>query len=146
MRKSTFLALAALPLASCGEPPQTFIDKGYVRLPAVDKNPGVAYFSLHGGTRDNRLISVTSPTTIKTEMHESMMNGNRVAMAPIKDIPVPARATVNFAPGGKHVMLFSIDASIKPGGTIPLIFTFADNLRIEYDAPVIAAGDTPPKK
>lgn len=145
MRLTISLAIAACVLGACSQPAELFVDKGYVRLPAVKGNPGVAYFTLHGGDADTKLLSVTAPSVIKTELHESMMNGSMASMAPIADLPVPAKAKLTFAPGGKHVMLFNINGSVKPGGTIKLIFTFSNNLRIEYDAPVIAAGDAAPK-
>jgi copper(I)-binding protein len=67
-------------------------------------------------------------------------------MSPIKAVPVPAKAKIAFAPGGKHVMLFTINPSIKPGATMKLIFTFSNNVKIEYDAPVIGAGEPAPKR
>ncbi len=146
MRKMMSLAVATLALSACGQPAQIYVEKGYVRLPAVNGNPGVAYFTVHGGDADTRLLSVTAPSVIKTELHESMMSGSMASMAPIKDVPVPAKATINFAPGGKHVMLYTINPSVKPGGTMRLFFTFSNNLKIEYTAPVIAAGDPVPKR
>lgn len=141
-----FMPLAAtVMLAACGRPAQIFVDKGYVRLPAVPGRPGVAYFTLHGGTDATKLLSVTAPSVIRSELHESMSNGQMTSMAPIKDVPVPSRATITFAPGGKHAMLFDINKSVKPGDTMTLIFTFSNNLKIEYDAPVITAGDQAPK-
>lgn len=145
MRRLALICLAAAALASCGEPRETFVDHGYVRLSAVAGNPAVAYFTLHGGAEANTLVSVTSPTTIKTELHESMTSGAMSSMAPVKNVPLPAKADIKFQPGGKHVMLFSVNPGVKPGDTMPLIFTFANNLRIQYDAPVIAAGDPAPK-
>lgn len=145
MRLTISLAIAACVLAACSQPAELFVDKGYVRLPAVKGNPGVAYFTVHGGDADTKLLSVTAPSVIKTELHESMMSGSMASMAPVADVPVPAKAKLTFAPGGKHVMLFNINGAIKPGGTMKLIFTFSNNLRIEYDAPVIAAGDAAPK-
>lgn len=137
-------------LAGCGQPKQVFADHGYVRLAAVKGNPAVAYFTLHGGTSDATLISVTSPAVIKTELHESMGGegmgpGAMASMAPVQQVTLPADGKVEFKPGGKHVMLYDVNPSIQAGGTIPLIFTFADNLRIQIDAPVIAAGSPPPK-
>lgn len=162
MRMMVILVAAAVSLAGCGEPPQIYVDKGYVRLPAVPGNPGVAYFTLHGGTEDTKLLSVTAPSVVKSELHESMtMNmshdmkgmshdgmmkgGSMATMTPLKSVPLPGRAVLTFAPGGKHVMLYTINPTVKPGSVMPLIFTFSNNLRIEYDAPVIAAGAPAPK-
>lgn len=145
MRLLMSFAVTAAVLSGCGQPAQIYVDKGYVRLPAVKGNPGVAYFTVHGGDADTRLLNVTAPSVIKTELHESMMSGSMASMAPIADIPVPAKAKISFAPGGKHVMLYTINPSVKPGGTIKLIFTFSNNLKIEYTAPVLGAGDPAPK-
>ena len=144
MRLIATLAPVVL-LASCSQPTEIRVENGYVRLPAVAGRPGVAYFTLHGGTEDARLLSVTAPSVIKSELHESMTSGQMSSMAPIANVPLPAKAELTFAPGGKHVMLFDINRSVKPGDTMPLIFTFSNNLKIQYDAPVIAAGAPAPK-
>lgn len=146
MRRLAIITLAAGMVAGCQQPREIFVDKGYVRLSPVEGSPAVAYFTLHGGADAATLISVTSPTTIKTELHESMTSGGISSMAPIKDLALPAKADIAFQPGGKHVMLFSVNPGVKPGATMPLIFTFSNNLRIQYDAPVIAAGDAAPKE
>lgn len=145
MRRSGRSILAATLLAAitgCGGPATLSVDDAYVRLPAVAGRPGVAYFTIHGGPEATRLLSVTSPVVVRTELHESMSGGGMATMAPLRDVPVAASAELTFAPGGRHAMLFDINARVKPGKNIPLLFTFANNQRIEVDAPVIAAGDT----
>jgi copper(I)-binding protein len=142
---ATCVALA-LAAAGCGKPGEVYADHGYVRLPAVKGNPAVAYFTLHGGKDAAVLLSVTSPAVIKAEMHESMSHGSMASMAPIAHVPLPADGTLEFRPGGKHVMLYTLNPSVEAGGTIPLVFTFANNDRVQINAPVIAAGDTPPKE
>lgn len=143
-----FIATLApvIVLAACAQPAEIHVENGYVRLPAVAGRPGVAYFTLRGGNEDTRLLSVTAPSVIKSELHESMTSGSMSSMAPIADVPLPAKAELTFAPGGKHVMLFDINPSVKPGDTMPLVFTFANNLKIQYDAPVIAAGAPAPQR
>jgi len=87
---------------------------------------------------------VTSEVAIRAELHESMQKGNMASMKPIDHVALPAASKVVFAPGGKHVMLYDINPTIVPGRTVPLLFTFADGLRILYNAPAIAAGDPAP--
>ena len=136
------LALLAALLALTGCLPKTiYVSNGYVRLSAVPKHPAVAYFTLHGGTVDATLIDVTTEVAIRTELHESMQHGNMASMKPLDHVALPAASKVVFAPGGKHVMLYDVNPAVVPGKTMPLVFTFADGLRIQYDAPVIAAGD-----
>lgn len=139
------IAAIALTLAGCQQPKEIYADKGWVRLSAVKDHPAVAYFTLHGGPADATLVSVTSPAVIKTELHESMTSGSTASMAPVRTVTLPAGGKVDFAPGGKHVMLYDVNPSIKVGDTLPLVFTFSDNLRIQIDAPVIAAGAPAPK-
>lgn len=143
------VALVALGLTGCQSTGQAYADHAYVRLSPVKGNPAVAYFILHGGKADLTLLSVTSPVVIKTELHESMngQGGGMAGMAsmkPVAAIALPAQGKVEFAPGGKHVMLFDLNPRVKPGGTIPLVFTFANNDRIQVDAPVITVGDPVP--
>jgi periplasmic copper chaperone A len=145
MRANVVVVMTALALAGCAKPKQLYVDGGYVRLPAVAKQPAAAYFTLHGGPSDKVLISVSSPYAIRGELHESMNKGGMSTMAPLQQVDVPAATEVPFKPGGKHVMLFDVNPTIKPGGSLPLIFTFADGVRIQLDAATIAAGAPPPK-
>lgn len=139
------LPFLAAALAGCQQPKQIYASGAYVRLPAVQGRPAVAYFTLHGGEKDATLISVTSPAVIRSELHESMMHGAVSSMAPVDDVKLPKKGRIAFAPGGRHVMLFGLNKTVAAGGTMTLVLTFADALRIEVDAPVIAAGDPAPE-
>lgn len=140
-----FVVAAALSAGGCQKQSVLYVDDGYVRLPAVAGRPGVAYFTLHGGSKPATLISVTAASVIRSELHQSMASGGMASMAPIKSVTVQPGATVAFEPGGRHAMLFEINKAIKPGSIMPLIFTFENGVRIQFDAPVIAAGDPAPK-
>lgn len=139
MRILAFLAVL-LTLTGC-QPKAIYVSDGYVRLPAVPKHPAVAYFTLHGGQVDATLVSVTTEGAIRAELHESMQHGKMASMKPLDHVALPAASKIIFAPGGKHVMLYDMNPTIVPGRTVPLVFTFADGLRIQYSAPAIAAGD-----
>lgn len=141
----TVLALAAaLLLAACGGPKQITIDHGWVRLAAVQGHPAAAYFTIHGGPADATLMDVDSPVAIRSQMHETVTANGVDSMQPIEKVPVPAGGTVKFAPGVRHVMLFNLSPSVKPGGTVPLRFTFTDGSEFTIDAKAIAAGDPAP--
>lgn len=140
MRKRLTIAFPVLALTACHAPPELSIDHGYIRLAAVPSRPAVAYFTLHGGPADTVLIAVGSPVSVKSELHESMNAGGMATMKPLGDVGVPAGSTIDFKPGGKHLMLFDVNPGIKPGRVVTLTFTFADGRRIDYDAKTIAAG------
>jgi len=142
------LPLLAIPLAvvSCAPEKQLYVSDAWVRLPAAPGRPAAAYFTVHGGPTDSVLVNVTTDVAIKTEMHETKNAGGRMSMAPIRDVRVPALQSVAFAPGGRHVMVFDLDPSVKAGATITFTFTFGDATRILQTARVIAAGDPAPAK
>jgi len=117
------------------------VDQAEVRLPAVKGRPGAAYFSLHGGAVDERLMSVSSPLAVRAEMHDMVMAGNVMKMDAIEGgLAVRASDTVAFASGGKHVMLFDISPKVSPGDKLPLTLTFASGTVLSTEAPVVAAG------
>jgi periplasmic copper chaperone A len=135
-------ALSALALNGCAPDPVLNVRDAWVRLPATPGNPGAAYFYVTGGPKTDRLMSVSSPVVIRTELHESMAQGGMMTMRPIEGgVEVPAGGFVEFKPGGKHVMMYNINPGIQPPRTVQMIFTFASGARITADAQVKLAGD-----
>lgn len=147
MRQFMPMMLAPILLvAACSQPKAVRgVEEATVRLPAVTGNPGAAYFTLKGGAADETLVEVTSPQAIRAEMHDSGMEGGVMKMRPIAGgVAVPAGGEVRFAPGGKHVMLFDINPAVKSGGTMKLVFRYANAPTVEVDAKVMGAGDAMP--
>ena len=143
MRMIITALMALLMLGAC-QPKLIYVDKGYVRLAAVKGQPSVAYFTIHGSSKDNTLLSVSSEYAIRTEMHESMTSNGIASMKPVDHLALPADGTIEFKPGGRHVMLFDINPEIVPGRTLALRLTFTDGTQLEDPALVIAPGATPP--
>lgn len=141
MRVAMGLALAALAMAGCSRPRELSVDHAWVRLPAVRAQPAAAYFTLHGGKEDATLIDVSADVAIRSEMHTDMAGG----MKRIAAVPVPAGSTTTFAPGARHVMLWGLAPTVKPGGTVTLTFTFGNGERILQDAALVDAGAPAPK-
>lgn len=135
---------SALVLSSCAKDEYLYVDKGWVNLPAVEGNPAAAYFTIHGGPQADTLIGVTSPVAIKAEMHDMANDGGVMKMRPIQSVPIPAKGTVAFEPGGKHVMLFDLRPNFKTGDRIRLDFTFASGEQIYIEAPAQSAGTPSP--
>ena len=142
MRRTFFAVTALAALAACqpkGAEKPAITDVS-VQLPAVAGAPAAAYFTLTGGRADDQLLRIDSAVVDKIELHESIMNGGVMTMRPLGQVPVPAGAKVEFARGGKHAMLFGIDARITPGTGVPMLFTFASGTKIEVEAKSVAAG------
>ena len=141
MRKALFLLPLALVATACHKKPaELYVDNAVVNLSPVRGNPSVAYFTVHGGDTDTKLIQVSSPVAIKAEMHESTSQDGVMSMQQVREVDIPAKSEVKFAPGGKHVMFWNVNPGITAGKAMTLIFTFADGNEIQVDAPTKAMG------
>lgn len=144
MRGFPGIVAAALLLASCGKPAELGAEKAWVRLPAVVGRPGAAYFTIRGGAQADTLLAVSTPAALRAELHETMDKAGVKSMQPTRDVAVPAKSEIAFAPGGRHVMLFDLGPAVKPGTRIPLALAFASGRKLELQAEVVDAGDPPP--
>lgn len=158
------VALTPLALIACGTPAtdnaaapaenaaattasaMPTISNAWIRLPAVPGRPAAAYFTLNGGTADDAVVSVTTPAAQRTELHESMEQGGVMSMAAIENVPLGAGAAMDFAPGGKHVMLFDISGDLKAGGTTELTVAFRDAPAVTVQAALVAPGGDAPAR
>lgn len=134
------MALIALPACQPKGADKPAVKDARVRLAVVPGGPAAGYFTLKGGAKDDRLLRIDSAVVNKIELHESVMNGGVMTMRPLAEVPVPAGATVEFAPSGSHAMLFGVDPRITPGTGVPMLFTFASGAKIEVEAKSTGVG------
>lgn len=145
------IARSALPallllLAGChGRASEPKISEAWVRLPAVAGQPAAAYFTVHGGRADARLVRIESALAAKTEMHQSMAGmAGMATMTPLDQVDVPAGGRIDFKPGGNHAMLIGLDPVVKAGTAVPLRFGFGDGTTAEAEAKTVSAGADAP--
>lgn len=140
MRAVFGVFFAAAVLAGCQQAELAVTDAS-VQLPVVSGRPGAAYFTVKGGAQATSLVAVSSPVAIRAEMHEMKQDGGMMTMAPLKDVAIPAGATVEFKSGGKHVMLFDVSPTVRSGDQVPLRLSFADGKTIEVKASARTLSD-----
>lgn len=142
MRRLMIVSAAMLAVSGCHakETEKPRILNAWVRLPAVPGHPAAGYFTVKGSNRDDRLVRIDSAVVKKIEMHESMNMNGMMSMAPMPSLPVPEGTKIEFAPGGKHAMLFDVDPRITAGTAIPMLFTFASGAAVEAEAKTVPAG------
>ena len=134
-----------LALSGCGgvpSEPRVVVEEAWVQLPAVPGRPGAAYFTLHSNKEPTRLVGVSSPKARRIELHDSRMEGNVMRMGPLKDRHFPRSGILEFAPGGKHAMLFGLDPTVEAGDRIPLTFTFEPAPPVTVEVEVRAFGES----
>ena len=135
------IALAApLALAACGDPAPTYVDQAWIRLSPNKDTPSAGYFVVHGGDAATKLRGVITDYALKVEMHESMSEGGRMSMKPLDSVDIPAKSTVAFAPGGRHLMLWGVNDTAIGRGKMTLTFLRANGDRLLVDAVIQKPG------
>lgn len=85
------------------------------------------YFTLrNAGTADDALVAAKADAVAgKAEVHETVMDASgAMKMQPAPRVAVPAGGTVEFKPGGLHVMLMEIKKDLAEGDTFQVTLTF----------------------
>jgi copper(I)-binding protein len=111
-----------------------------VRLAAVPGRPAAGYFAYRVAGDRGALISVSSPQAGRVEMHETMNMNGMSEMRPLGRIAVRDGETLNFAPGGRHLMLFDISRDVAGGGRIDLILHFERGEPATLSATLVPTG------
>jgi copper(I)-binding protein len=76
--------------------------------------------------QDARLVGIQTPVAMG-ELHQMAMQGDRMTMARVDGIDLPAGKPVDLAPGGYHVMLMGLNRQLKEGDTVPLTLVIEKN-------------------
>lgn len=112
------LVLAGLVSAAPAFAGDVSVSNGWFR--AMPANlPAGGYFTLHnGGPKAVSLTGASSPACGMLMLHKSTVASGMSSMSDVESIPVPAGATLSFAPGGYHLMCMS--PALKIGARTPV--------------------------
>jgi len=128
---------AALMLASLAASAHSYkigpigIDDPRAR-PTVSGQPvGGAYMKIVNKGAADRLLSATTAVAAAVQMHTMAMDGDVMTMREVDAVDLPAGQTVEFKPGGFHLMLMGLKAPLKLGDK------FAMRLRFEKAGEVV---------
>lgn len=100
-------------------------------LPVVAGRPAAIYFTVsNNGDTAAQLVSVYVNGAGKTEMHQT--EGGK--MSAVETVDIAPSASVEFAPGGYHVMAFELADTLQAGATSEMTLTFSDGDK--YSMPI----------
>ncbi len=117
---------ATATAAPDAKPGVSLID-GRLVLPVVPGRPGAVYFKLRNDSdKATSIVSAYVEGATSAEIHETKGG----TMAAVKKVDVGANETVEFAPGGLHIMAFELPSAFQSGGTTELTLSFADGDKI----------------
>jgi copper(I)-binding protein len=126
----------AAPRTAC----MPVVTQAWVRMtPAMPM--GAGFFSLRNPCRsDIVLAGAASPRFGDVSMHETRVEGGVSRMRPLDRVVLRPGERVEFAPGGRHLMLMKPDARVAADGKARIEFELADGRRLPVDFDVRRAA------
>lgn len=140
--RSTMWLAALLLSAAAGADSGPVVESPWARATAPTAVTGAVYFALRGGSTDDRLISAATAVAERVELHTHAMADGMMQMRRVAEVGVPAGATVEFKPGGLHVMLFGLKAPLGAGSSFDLALRFAKGGTLTVPVSVRGVGAT----
>ena len=102
---------------------------------------GAAYLTIENrGQQSDRLIAASTPIAGHTELHEHVHEDGLMKMQKIDRVEIAPGESVEFSPGGHHVMLFDLKEPLSDGHRYPLTLTFEQAGEVEVE--VYVSKDT----
>ncbi|BCB21794.1 copper chaperone PCu(A)C [Bosea sp. ANAM02] len=104
---------------------------------------GGGYLSIENtGSAADRLVSVSVPFAARSEIHEMAVKDGIMTMRPLEQgVELPAGKTIEFKPGGYHIMFMELKQPLKQGEMMKGTLTFekAGTVDVEFKVDSIAA-------
>jgi periplasmic copper chaperone A len=98
------------------------VTDAWARATPGNANTAAVYLHIVSGKDGDKLISADSAMAEHVELRDDAQQNGATKLAPAVDIP--AGATVNFFPGGRHFMLTGLKAPLKEGDSFLLTLKF----------------------
>ncbi|WP_455199641.1 copper chaperone PCu(A)C [Kaarinaea lacus] len=117
------------------------IHDAWVREAPPNAKMLAGYFSImNHGAQSKSLVGANSPQFERVELHRTVMEGGMAKMVPQDSIEIPVGQTVNFEPGGLHLMLINPVKPLKAGDSVELTLKFNKGATIKVEAIVKKGG------
>ena len=106
----------------------------------------IGYMAIkNNGTVTDRLIGGSIDVAETFELHSMVIENGVAKMRELKNVEIKPGQTIEFKPGGSHVMFVDLKHPLNKGERIKgtLIFEHAGSVQIEYDVEGIGAQMSP---
>ncbi|MBU3005137.1 copper chaperone PCu(A)C [Paraglaciecola arctica] len=106
--------------------------------------PGVpntaAYFSIENRSDSNLvLVAASADFASKAEIHNHVMVNNMMSMQQQSEVVIGPGESVQFSPGGLHIMLFGLKQALHEGQTLTFTLLTKTQKPITIEASVVSA-------
>ncbi len=136
-------AIAVLLTTACGGGAAPLsVERLEVRIAPVGAVTASGYLVVYNrGPLADTLDRVTTPAADSVTLHESMDHGDgQTMMMPLTWLAIPARDSVTFAVGGRHLMLEHFVTPLTVGSSVSMTFHFRSGRTIKQSTTVRAVG------
>jgi periplasmic copper chaperone A len=129
MKKTSLLIFVSLILLSACQSARITtgdldVNDAWAR-PAAKGDNGAVYFMIENGTsQDEVLLSGRTDIASAVELHLSQVEGDHMSMHHQEQFVLPAGESVEFSPGGLHVMLVGLTRDLSAGDTFDITLLF----------------------
>ena len=106
----------------------------------------IGYMTIkNNGTTPDRLIGGSIDVATNFELHSMVMENGIAKMRELKDVEIGPGQTIEFKPGGSHVMFVDLKHPLSKGEHVKgtLIFEHAGKVQIEYSVEGIGVQTSP---
>jgi hypothetical protein len=103
---------------------QALVQDAWARPTVQGQTVGGGYFRIDGGATNDRLLGASADIAQSVELHTMRMDGDVMRMRQLDSVEVPAKQTVEFKPGGMHLMLIGLKTPLKVGNSFPMTLRF----------------------
>ncbi len=149
MTRTAFLLAAALAAFAATPASADDVTIGTLKITApwaraTPKGAGVGggYFKItNTGTAPDRLVSGVSEVSQRFEIHEmSVVDGIMKMREMPKGIEIKPGETIEFKPGGYHVMFMGLNKQLMQGGTVKATLQFEKAGKVDVDFKIEGIG------
>lgn len=109
------------------------------RLWINEAPPNMSVLAAYGSIKntsleDVKIERINSPYFSEIEIHKIITKNDISKMIKQNDFAIKKNSTVEFSPGGIHLMLYEPISPVKKGDAIPFIFYFSNGEQIHTEA------------
>lgn len=140
---SPLLCFVAASIFSASSLAQIKIENGSVRLlpPGVPNTSG--YFTVHNDSNETRhIVSAQSDIVRGVELHNIVIKNDMMHMEQQEKITLTPGQTMDFTPGGYHLMMLGLKQPLSKGQVVAITLTMQNGEIISFNANVAEPGES----
>jgi hypothetical protein len=112
------------------------VERAYVRTAAKGMTSAAYFKIVNNSDTADTLYDVKTDFTDMAMLHETFRDNGMVGMKEVDFVVVPARDSIEFKPGGYHVMLMDVKEDLKADSKVKLELLFRHGGTVKVNADV----------